>query len=203
MEIILELDKNLLVFLNNLGSPSWDGFWLVITHKLTFTPLYIFLLYLLYRKLGLKSFLILLVLVLFMVLFTDQVTNLFKAGFQRFRPCRDTAVADLLRRVTIDCNPSNYFCPGYCGKFGFFSGHASNSMATAIFVGLLLRPYYKNLIFVLVLWSLTVAYSRIYVGVHYPLDIFFGLLFGIFSGLLFKNIYNKLLKFFTTNNKPS
>jgi undecaprenyl-diphosphatase len=58
-------------------------------------------------------------------------------------------------------------------------------MAAAIFAGLVLRPYYKKLIFILVLWSFIVAYSRIYVGVHYPIDIVCGMLFGAFSGVLF------------------
>ena len=58
-------------------------------------------------------------------------------------------------------------------------------MAAAVFGGLLLRPYFKNLIFILLFWSAIVAYSRIYVGVHYPLDILCGMLFGAISGYLF------------------
>ncbi|HMR16732.1 MAG TPA: phosphatase PAP2 family protein, partial [Mariniflexile sp.] len=73
---------------------------------------------------------------------------------------------------------------------GFFSGHASNSMATAVFAGLMLRPYYKNLIFILLFWSAMVAYSRIYVGVHYPLDILCGFMFGALSGYLFYRVAN-------------
>ena len=80
-----------------------------------------------------------------------------------------------------------------CGKYGFFSGHSSNSMAAAVFGGLLLRPYYRNLIFWLLLWSFTVAYSRIYVGVHYPLDIICGMAFGALSGWAFYLLAKKLV----------
>ena len=58
-------------------------------------------------------------------------------------------------------------------------------MAAAVFAGLMLKPYYKYLIFMLLVWSVIVAYSRIYVGVHYPLDILCGLTFGAFAGFLF------------------
>ena len=63
-------------------------------------------------------------------------------------------------------------------------------MAAAVFAGLLLKPHYKNLVFILLFWSALVAYSRIYVGVHYPLDIVCGLSFGGFAGFLFYKLYH-------------
>jgi undecaprenyl-diphosphatase len=69
-------------------------------------------------------------------------------------------------------------------------------MAVAVFSGLLLKPYYKNLIFVLLFWSAVVAYSRIYVGAHYPLDILCGLSFGAISGFLFYKLSLYLLNRF-------
>jgi undecaprenyl-diphosphatase len=69
-------------------------------------------------------------------------------------------------------------------------------MAAAVFAGLMLKPYYKNLIFILLFWSAVVAYSRIYVGVHYPLDIFCGLTFGAISGFIFYKLAKyTLIKF--------
>ncbi|MBT8272014.1 MAG: phosphatase PAP2 family protein, partial [Bacteroidia bacterium] len=117
LDSILEYDKELFLYLNNLGSPAWDGFWLVVTNKFTFIPLYLLLLILIYRKLGLKSMLLLLPVIIIMITFTDQVTNLFKHGFERPRPCRDSDLAELMR-----------FVSDRCGRYGFFSGHSSNSM---------------------------------------------------------------------------
>ena len=115
-----------------------------------------------------------------MILFTDQVTNLFKFTFERFRPCAQEGVFELIRQ-------------GECGAtYGFFSGHSSNSMATAIFVGLMLRPLYKNVIYLLIVWSIVVAYSRIYLGLHYPLDILCGLSFGAFTGYGFYSAFEAL-----------
>ena len=175
LDQLLQLDKDLFIFLNSLGNSSWDGFWLVVTNKLTFIPLYAILLFLIYKKLGLKSLLLLILVVVAMITFTDQITNLFKYIIaKRPRPCREDDLQHVIR-----------FVAGGCGRYGFFSGHSANSMAAAVFAGLLLRPYYKNLIFILLFWSATVAYSRIYVGVHYPLDIVCGLAFGGLSGFLF------------------
>jgi len=182
---LLKYDTDLFLFLNNLGSEPWDGLWLVITDKLTFIPLYAVLLFLLYKKYGLKSLLVFVVVVALMITFTDQITNVFKRGFQRPRPCGEANLIDQMRFIAVRC-----------GKYGFFSGHSSNSMAAAVFAGLMLRPYYKNLIFILLFWSAVVAYSRIYVGVHYPLDILCGLTFGAISGFLFYKLGTYLLNRF-------
>lgn len=178
---LLQYDKEVFLFLNNLGSTTFDGLWLVITNKLTFIPLYAILLYLIYKHLGWKTLLLLIVVIAAMITFTDQVTNLFKDGFQRPRPCRAEGVENVMR----------YIAPR-CGKYGFFSGHASNSMAVAVFAGLLLKSYYEKLIFILLFWSVIVAYSRIYVGVHYPLDIICGMAFGALSGFMFYKLQNFL-----------
>ncbi|MBT8273974.1 MAG: phosphatase PAP2 family protein [Bacteroidia bacterium] len=173
-EKIIEYDHELFLFLNNLGTPTWDRFWLIVTHEFTFVPLYAILFYLIYKQLGWKVLILLALVVTAMITFTDQVTNLFKHGIERPRPCRAEGIMELTRYIAERC-----------GRYGFFSGHSSNSMAAAVFAGLLLKPYYKNLIFILLFWSAMVAYSRIYVGVHYPLDIFFGMIFGATAGYVF------------------
>ena len=182
---LLQYDKELFLFLNNLGMPIWDDFWLVVTNKLTFIPLYAILLFLIYRKLGVKTLLLLILVIVALITFTDQVTNLFKDGFERLRPCREEGVKEFMR----------YIAPR-CGKYGFFSGHSSNTMAVAVFVGLLLKPHYKKLIFILLFWSAVVAYSRIYIGVHYPLDIICGMAFGAISGFGFYKFQKYLVKRF-------
>ena len=180
---LLELDRELFLYLNNLGSETWDGLWLIITNKLTFIPLYALLLFFIYKKYGLRPLLLMVLVISVMITFTDQITNVFKDGFMRARPCRADGVSDLAR-----------FVAERCGKYGFFSGHSSNSMAAAVFGGLILRPYFKNLIFILLFWSFIVAYSRIYVGVHYPLDIICGMAFGALSGIMFYKLAKYLIK---------
>ena len=182
---LLQYDTELFILLNNLGSTTWDGLWLIITNKFASVPLYIFLLFLLYKHYGLKSMLVFVVVIALMITFTDQITNVFKRGFMRSRPCGVAELEEQIRFIAVRC-----------GKYGFFSGHSSNSMAAAVFTGLLLKPYYKNLIFILLFWSAVVAYSRIYVGVHYPIDILFGMTFGAMSGFMFYKIAKYALKRF-------
>ena len=179
LDQLLEFDRSLLMYLNNLGTPSWDGFWLVVTNKLTFIPLYLVLIYLIAKRFSIKENIVLVLTIAGMILFTDQITNLFKFTFERLRPCAQEGVLEYIRQ-------------GECGGYGFFSGHSSNSMATAIFTGLMLRPVYKNVMYYMIIWSVVVAYSRIYLGLHYPLDIVCGLTFGVFSGYLFYVIFKRL-----------
>lgn len=186
LEQLLQYDTELFLYLNNLGSERWDTLWLVITNKFSFVPMYAILLYLIYKKIGLKSFLILVLVIAAMITFTDQITNLFKYVIvKRPRPCREEAGLQDMMRTLVGC-----------GRYGFFSGHSSNSMAVAVFAGLILKPYYKYLIFFLLFWSFTVAYSRIYVGVHYPLDIICGMTFGALAGVIFYKLQKYLQKRF-------
>ena len=180
---LVNSDKSLFLYLNNLGSETWDPLGLAITHEFTFAPLYALLLYFIYKKRGLQSLFVSIIVIALMITFTDQMTNLVKHTVQRFRPCRTEGVMEHMRYIAERC-----------GRYGFFSGHSSNSMAAAIFGGLLLRPFYKNVIYILIGWSLVVAYSRIYVGVHYPLDLICGLTFGALSGYAFYKLFLYIAK---------
>ena len=181
LESILDFDKNLFIFLNGLGSEKWDNFWMFYTTKFNWIPFYLVLLFLLYKKTTKKQFLFSLVFIALLIACTDQVTNLFKFGFKRLRPCHENDVREVMRLVKSSCG----------GKYGFFSGHSSNSMAIAVFLGLTLKKYYKFLLPLMVVWAILMAYSRIYVGVHYPIDILCGALFGAVLGYLIYFIFNK------------
>ena len=171
---LLKYDTQLFQFLNGLGNPSWDSFWLVVTEKWSSIPLYIVMLYLAYRHFGIKKTGLIMVTVALMIVASDQLSNAFKFGFERLRPCK---VADLQETIR--------FVAKRCGPFGYFSAHASNSMAAAVFLGLLFRKQYKYLPFLLLAWAIITAYSRIYLGVHYPLDIITGMFFGGILGWTF------------------
>lgn len=174
IEELLKYDTQLFLFLNNLGTDSWDGFWLIVTEKWSSIPIYFILLVLIYKEFGLKATLVILVAVALMITTTDQLANLFKYGLERPRPCRVESLQDSMRFVAKGC-----------GRFGFFSAHAASSMAAAVFLGLLLRHKYYYLPFLLLLWAVMTAYSRLYLGVHYPLDLIVGMCFGSGIGFLF------------------
>ena len=179
LDELIQLDKEVFLFLNGLGNPTWDGFWMFITNKLSSIPIYLVLLILAYRQLGLRKMFVVLATVAILILVSDQLANFFKYGVQRLRPCYDPEVSSLMRLVKNSCG----------GKFGYFSAHAANSFAVAYLFTFLLKPKFRFIGIFLFLWALLVAYSRIYIGVHFPLDVFTGIVIGLGMSWLFTKLY--------------
>ena len=180
LEKIIFYDKRLFVFLNNLGSENYDSLWLIITKQINWLPFFLLIFYLLFKKLGYKNLLILFVFVAFLILVCDQSANFFKTTFQRLRPCNDPDLSGLIRFVKSS------------SSFSFYSGHATNSMASMTFLYLILRKFYSNAYWVFI-FPVVFAYSRIYLGLHFPIDILTGYAFGLFYGILFFKLYKALL----------
>ncbi len=193
IEEILRLDSELFLFLNNLGSPFFDNFWIYLSYKEANILFYLLLLifYLSINSSKLSEIFYLLVFIAIMITIADQTANLFKDTFQRLRPCYDEVLKDSIRLVKNSCG----------GKYGFFSAHASNSFSLAIFFGLLYKNKFRYVIYISLLYASLISFSRIYLGVHFPLDIFFGSIFGITVGFLIFRIYDNRLNFFKFLNK--
>ena len=195
IEDILNLDTELFIYLNSLGFPLFDNFWIFLSTKEANVLFYSTLLFLYFYKRSLKfkfsELFYLLILIAFMITITDQTANLFKDSFQRLRPCYNEMIKDSLRLVKESCG----------GKYGFFSAHASNSFTLAVFFGLLYKKKFKYLIYFSLLYASLISYSRIYLGVHFPLDILFGAAFGLIIGILTFNFYDKKLYYFKFFNK--
>ena len=171
LEKIIHFDKEAFVFLNNLGSEDYDSLWLIITKQIYWTPLFLAVFYLLQKNIGWKKFGYFILFLATLILITDQTANFFKWYFERPRPCNDEEIKSLIRIVKTS------------KSFSFFSAHAANSMATTIFTFSLLKKYFKYSYF-LFLFPAIFAYSRIYLGLHFPLDILTGYLVGGFFGFL-------------------
>jgi undecaprenyl-diphosphatase len=184
LEKLIHLDKNVFIFLNGLGSETYDSLWLCITKQINWTPLFLIIFYLLQKKLGWKKFGFYILFTAVLILVCDQTTNLFKIYFQRIRPCNDDEIKSLIRIVKSS------------DTFSFFSGHAANSMATTVFTFLILK-HYNQRIYSLFFFPLIFAYSRIYLGMHFPGDIITGYLCGALFGFIFYKMY---LKYFLVPN---
>lgn len=188
LDKLIAVDKQLFVFLNGLGSAYYDGLWLLITQQIYWTPLFLIVFFILQKKIGWKQLGILLLFIAVLILISDQTANFFKTTFQRLRPCNDPEIMDVIRIVKAS------------KTFGFFSAHASSSMASTILVLLLFKKHFKYPV-LLFLFPIVFAYSRIYLGVHFPLDILAGYAFGIIYALLFFSAHQFLQPKFFPNHK--
>ena len=182
MDALLLWDQELFLWLNGLGSEPFDAFWMTVTNKRYTIGFYAILTAVMSKRLGWKNTLWMLLTIALLITFTDQITNLFKDGFKRLRPCHEVGLTDIMRQVK----------PGCGGKYGYFSGHASNSFAMATFFVVLFARHLKWLRWLFLVAAL-VAYRRIYIGVHFPLDVISGTCFGILGGWLFAKLYLRFI----------
>lgn len=184
IEEIISQDRAIFLYLNSLGSLEFDAFWIFVSGKFSWFPLYIGLLYFLYQTYNKKQLGYILLFLFLGILVSDQISNVFKFGFERLRPCHDKTIISYMR--IVECG----------GKYGFYSAHASNTFLLASFLSPLLKNKYKGIPVILFVWASMVAYSRIYLGVHFPLDIFVGAIIGFLIGKVFIFMLFKILNKF-------
>lgn len=180
MEQLLAWDTALFLWLNGSGTPTFDPFWLMMSEKATNVVVYLVFVVFYGKRHGWKSGVYLFLLGVALVGLTDQVTNLFKNGFMRLRPCHEDSLADSMRLVKNSCG----------GLYSFFSGHSSNSFALATLFSFFFKKQ-KAIMPILFVFAGLIAYSRVYLGVHYPIDILCGALAGTFIGSLIYSLVNK------------
>lgn len=180
-ENLINLDKRALVYLNSLGSSEWDSFWLYVTNQRHWAPVFIVVLFLFFKFLGWKKGLFSLLFIAFFVAFSDQFVNMIRSVFERLRPNNDPNISEGLRTFI---NPQSY---------SFISGHATTSMALTIFSIHVLRGFTKY-IYIFLLFPLFFAYSRLYLGVHFPLDILVGSSVGFLLGIAAYRLFSFSLK---------
>ena len=169
-----EIDSKLFLFLNGLHAEWLDSVMVAITEMWLWIPLYLLLLYLVFKQYGKRGWWILLA-VAVVILCSDQLSaHVCKPLFHRLRPCFNPDLEGLVHL------PKGL--PG--GRYGFVSSHAANTFAVAAFLTAVFRKRYRGIGWGLFAWALISSYSRIYVGVHYPGDILAGAALGVLIGII-------------------
>ncbi|MDE6482812.1 MAG: phosphatase PAP2 family protein [Rikenellaceae bacterium] len=172
-ERFLEADRSLFLALNGDGGPVIDNLMWALSSKLALVPIGIVALWIMWRRYNDKRmFFTAILFIALVVLLSDRVSTTFKYLLPKLRPTHEPLLEGLVHNVR-----------GYVGGlYGTVSSHAANSFGVSLFTALVIRRrWYTVTVMVL---SAAICYSRIYLGVHYPADIFFGTVTGLFFGWL-------------------
>ena len=181
LEAIKTIDENLFLFLNAQHTSFLDQVMWLFSSMLFWGPLYVWFLWLLHNEYPRHYWTVLIAIVL-MITASDQLCNLAKDSFMRFRPTHEPHLQDIVHTVN-----------GYRGgMYGFYSGHSANSFSVALFIITALTKRRKYVIPVALCYATLTAYSRIYLGVHYPGDILTGAFMGALAGTGFAYLHNRL-----------
>lgn len=173
-----ELDQQLTLAVNGSQSLQLDNIMLLATETYAWLPLFLALVIIVFKNNSLRQAFIVLAMVALLIAVCDRLCSGFvKPAVARWRPSQDPFLMYAVDTVQ-----------GYRGgRYGFYSGHASNTFALATFLALLFRYWPATL--TVYLWAVVHTYTRLYLGVHYVGDVLVGALVGTLLGLLAHRLY--------------
>lgn len=188
IEALEQIDRNATLAINSLHGDFFDQVWMLFSHRTIWIPLYLAMAGVLIWKLGWKKGLLAIFAAALCILCVDQFCNLVKDTVARLRPCNDPyTVANGL--WILEAPSAKY-------PYGFFSAHAGNAVAFALFTVLALRNRFridahaKVVSTALLLWAFLVGVSRIFVGKHYLGDVLVGFIVGAVISWIIYKVYN-------------
>jgi len=167
---LIDFDQKAFLYLNGIHSPEFDDIMYLISGTKLWIPFYMVLLVIIVYRERPYHFLYTLIFIAIAVVLSDRISVLIKFLVHRPRPTYNPEIADIVHVV-------NYYRGG---MYGFVSSHAANVFSVATFLAYHFK-YYKWSLF-LYSWAFVVTYSRIYLGVHYPLDLICGIVIGMLIG---------------------
>lgn len=183
LQQLLHIDYQVMLFINRVMiHPILDQITLFMRESIFHVPLYMFILIYVIQQYGKKGIWWFLG-AISLIAFADLISShLIKDYFDRPRPCRDPFMVHQIR-----------FLAKYCGANGSFtSSHAVNHFAFAAYAYFTMgkiSPWVKYLF----VWAAIIAYSQVYVGVHFPSDVLVGGFLGMLFGWIAARIANQTL----------
>ena len=182
LEHLIELDRQLFYFINHdLANPFFDLVMPYFRNPRFWIPLYLFVIgfcWYKYKKQGI-------IIVVFIALsagFADFTSaHIVKTAVKRLRPCNDPIVS-LTDITRVSCGTG----------YSFPSTHATDHFAMAFFVIMLFYKKWPWIWLWGIGWAGLISFAQVYVGVHYPIDVTCGALYGILVGWIFSVIFRKL-----------
>ncbi len=189
LERLLQWDRATLIYLNGLGNEHYDSFWSVVTKFPTWIPLFLLMIVVFFLKYSKREALLQILFVLMAAACIGILSHLTKEWVGRLRPCNNSEINAVIRVLR---KPSD---------FSFFSGHASTSFTVIVLAYLFLRKRWKWA-WLLFIWPVLFSYSRIYLGVHFPMDIIVGAIIGAVMALSFYWMYRKTIRPDSLSTRP-
>jgi len=190
LETLSNIDTKLFLLINGQHNSFFDFILFWVSDRFIWIPFYGLLLFILFKNYGKKAIWFLPVVAL-LIAGCDQFSGLIKNSVLRFRPCHEPSLNGMIHLVYDYCG----------GNYGFVSSHAANSFGLATFMMMMLPKGNKNIRIALVVYVILIAYSRIYLAAHYPLDILGGWVVGFILGFTFAKLLQQ--KITVPNSLPS
>lgn len=190
LDKLIHLDQQVTLSINGSESLFWDNVMYTVTNTFSWTLVIIALFWVIFKNNKLKEALLVVLFMALLITVADRIcSGWVKPTVARWRPTQDPQLMYMVDVVR-----------GYRGgRFGFFSGHACNTMCMAVFLSCLFR--YWQLTLTLIFWSLSTTFTRIYLGVHYVGDVLVGWSVGIVLALVFYFIYLKVYKVYMNSSR--
>jgi len=190
---VRDWDRSIFIKLNSgWTNPIFDAVLPWLRNSAIWTPLYLFLFFFVVLNFKNKSIWWIVLFVTTIALTDMAGTNLFKHNFNRPRPCADLDMHLYVRLLLDQCS----------GGKSFISNHAANHFGMATFFYITFRKIIPKWTWLGFVWAGLIAYSQVYVGVHYPLDVFCGALVGMFSGIITGHTFNNRFGFAIFDKQP-
>lgn len=183
LQWLIKIDEQLLLAINGCHNEYFDHFMYLFSDRWIWVPMYVAILYVMIRNFSLRKTIICLIAIALTITIADQVgASLIRPIVERLRPSNpDNPISDAVHIVNNYCS----------GKYGFPSCHAANTFGLAFFVCFLFRRRWLTAF--LMFWAVVTCYSRVYLGLHYPGDLFFGMILGLLSATMVYLIMRKLI----------
>lgn len=178
LDWILPYELKPFLLVNGAHTEFLDNFMWLYSGFIVWIPLAFFYLFIISFKKNRRQWIPVLVSILAVFAVSTLLSSgIIKHVFVRPRPTHHPSVMDSVRTL-FDYTGS---------KYGFISGHSTNSFAFAVFTALLFKNrWYSVVVF---LWAFVMVYSRMYLGVHFLSDIIGGIITGSFLGFLIYKSY--------------
>jgi len=179
--VLIQWDHQLFQFINSgLSNSVFDLILPLLREKLIWIPLYIFIFAFLLHNFGRKGYWLVLMLIVTVGISDLMSSKVIKPLVERARPCH------------LDQNDLPVQLRARCGRgYSFTSSHATNHFSIAFFLFLVYKGRRKWIRKGLILWAASISFSQVYVGVHFPIDIFCGAILGMMIAFISYGFYSR------------